>query len=100
MNEIDVIWLDDDLKDSRWAAKQLAVFKQNHFHIIPCSSVAEAMEQIHKSATRNVLLDVAMPNSPKEGLILLEYIKRSNPELRVVVLTNYPHHEDAVRAIK
>ncbi|WP_422104937.1 PD-(D/E)XK nuclease domain-containing protein [Winogradskyella sp.] len=94
---IRIIWADDDVE---FLNKAELLFNNYGFEIIKCSSIAQALRHVLLGESDNLLLDIKFPNSPKEGMIFLEQIKKINPELRVVLFTAYPETDDAVIAVK
>ncbi|MCH6561026.1 MAG: sigma-54-dependent Fis family transcriptional regulator [Myxococcales bacterium] len=62
------------------------------------ASVDEALQRIEQQVPDLVLLDVAMP--ARDGIELLEELRRSCPELPVIMMSGHGTIETAVRATK
>jgi two-component system nitrogen regulation response regulator NtrX len=65
---------------------------------VSAASADEALQKLESEALDLVLLDVAMPG--KDGIELLERLRRSWPELPVVMMSGHGTIETAVRATK
>jgi DNA-binding NarL/FixJ family response regulator len=51
--------------------------------------VGEATDSIHRLKPDAVILDIRMPGG--NGIDVLQHIKRDQPTLKVIMLTNYPY---------
>ena len=65
---------------------------------VSAGSVEEAIRKIEAQVPDLVLLDVAMP--ARDGIELLEWLRRSWPELPVIMMSGHGTIETAVRATK
>ncbi len=61
-------------------------------------SVSEAREAMHAAEYDLVTLDLAMPGP--SGMAFLREIRKTNPDLPVVILTGYPSVESAQEAVE
>lgn len=62
------------------------------------SNAAELMDKLHKQLPDIVILDISMPG--KSGLDVLKEIKKSYPEVEVLVLSMHPEERYAVRMFR
>jgi len=62
------------------------------------STGSQALDRLSKGAYDVVILDVSMPGG--SGLEVLKQIRRTWPELPVIILTMYPEEHYAIRALK
>jgi two-component system, NarL family, invasion response regulator UvrY len=61
-------------------------------------TAAEALRLVRENEYDLVLLDISLPD--RNGLELLELLKKSHPKLRVLMLSMYRENQYAIRAIK
>jgi two-component system, NarL family, invasion response regulator UvrY len=61
-------------------------------------TAAEAIRLVREHEYDLVLLDISLPD--RNGLELLEILKKSHPKLRVLMLSMYRENQYAIRAIK
>jgi len=90
-----VLVVDDDEGMRRALEESLA---RRGLHVVVAGNGKEAMEKMERATFDLVITDVRMPG--KDGMDLLNFVKRTNPLLPVIVITAYGTIEDAVRAIK
>ena len=69
-----------------------------HVQIREASDSREALKEIQSTKFDVVLLDINMPG--RSGLGLLEDIKASHPDLKVLIVSMYPEEQYAIRALK
>jgi len=62
------------------------------------SNGQEVLDKVWKNEYDVVLLDISMPG--RSGLDVLEELKRTKPELPVLVLSIYPEEQYAIRVLK
>lgn len=86
INPRKILWLEDS-QDVIDIFKP--VLEANNFSVSATKSVATALRQINNHQFDSLLLDIKFPNSPKEGMTFLEEIRRSHPELKIVVFSGY-----------
>lgn len=92
------ILLADDHELVRRGFKELLT---EHFPgaiVAEAESTRKAMELLDTDQWNVVLIDINMPG--RDGLDLLEDIKRAHPRLPVLVVSGYPEEEYAMRVLK
>lgn len=62
------------------------------------SSAQEALAEVERAQPDVVLMDLRMPEV--EGAQAIEWLRRAEPGVRVLVLTNYESDEDILRALQ
>jgi DNA-binding NtrC family response regulator len=72
--------------------------KQKGYNVLEASSGLKGIEEANKNIVDIVLTDYKMPD--KNGLEVLQEMKKSNPETSVVIITAFGTIEDAVKAMK
>ncbi|MTI48546.1 MAG: sigma-54-dependent Fis family transcriptional regulator [Firmicutes bacterium] len=90
------ILIADDEKNMIWALKK-ALSKEG-YNIISASNGVEALELFSKNVPSLVLLDLKMPKL--NGIEALKEMKKSNPEIPVIMLTAHGSAKTAVEAMK
>jgi two-component system nitrogen regulation response regulator NtrX len=90
-----VLIVDDEESIRRSVADVLA---DEGYVSVSAGSVEEAIQKIEAQVPDLVLLDVAMP--ARDGIELLEWLRRSWPELPVIMMSGHGTIETAVRATK
>jgi len=68
------------------------------FQVQKASSGKEATEILKNYGTELVLTDIRMPGM--DGLELLDWIKKKDPEIEVIIMTGHASVETAVNALK
>lgn len=86
----------DDESDMRWVLKSL--FAEEGFEVVEAGDGRQALAQVQSSDPDVVLSDVRMPEI--QGLDLLRELRRTRPELPVVLLSAVEDIATAVDAIK
>ncbi len=66
--------------------------------VAEAGSVEEALNEIAKVNVRVVVLDISMPGA--SGMYLLRLLKRTRPEIAVLMLSTYAEETYAIRALK
>jgi two-component system nitrogen regulation response regulator NtrX len=90
-----ILIVDDEESIRRSVADVLA---DEGYLSMSAGSVEEAIQKIEAQVPDLVLLDVAMP--ARDGIELLEWLRRSWPELPVIMMSGHGTIETAVRATK
>jgi two-component system NtrC family response regulator len=72
--------------------------KQKGYDVLEASSGSEGIRKAHDNIIDIVLTDYKMPD--KNGLEVLQEIRKNNPETSVVIITAFGTIEDAVKALK
>ena len=96
--EIIRILIVDDHAIVRAGLKQILIDDENLVVKGEADTAAEALHLIRENAFDLVLLDISLPD--RNGLELLEIIKKSHPKLCVLMLSMYRETQYAIRAIK
>lgn len=94
------ILLCDDHRVVRAGIRQMLSDAPEMQVLAEASTGEEAIELVrtHREALHVVLLDVALPG--RDGLDVLQALKRDHPKLAVLILSTYPEKQYAVRCIK
>lgn len=90
-----ILAVDDD---STFSQMIQAYLNKNGFEVSLAGNVNAALESIRKSPPDLVLSDYRMPG--KDGMEMLEEIRRTNPGLPLVLMTGFGDIRLAVRAMK
>jgi len=93
---IERILVVDDEKLIRWSLRKNLV--RAGYEVLEAEDGNRALEVLDEEGADLVLLDVRMPG--KDGLQVMEYVKRHYPEIAVVLMTAYSSVEGAVDAMK
>ena len=73
--------------DSLFMRKVLKDILGKGYEIVEADSGAKALEQFKKEKPDLTLLDIIMPEGEEEGLRVLETLKKSDPQTRVIMIT-------------
>ncbi|HBY66879.1 MAG TPA: sigma-54-dependent Fis family transcriptional regulator, partial [Flavobacteriaceae bacterium] len=80
-------------------AKMLATFlERKGFTVISCSNGAEGKERLKTEQFDLLISDLKLPDD--NGMSLLEHVKKTYPNTRVILMTGYAEVNTAVEAIK
>ena len=60
---------------------------EKEYEIVEADSGAKTLEQFKKEKPDLTLLDIIMPEGEEEGLRVLETLKKSDPQTRVIMIT-------------
>jgi two-component system, NarL family, invasion response regulator UvrY len=88
----------DDHEIFRRGVKQILADEFPQLEVGEARDARQALAAAHERAWDMVLLDINLPG--RSGLDLLDDLRRLNPRLPVVVLSNYPEADYALRALK
>jgi DNA-binding NtrC family response regulator len=91
-----VILIVDDDPAIRYAFQK--TFKSPPYQTLTASNGKEAIEILNNNQLSLIFMDVAMPELG--GLKALEKIKKSNPDIPVVIITGYGNMQTAIRAMQ
>ena len=94
----DNILIVDDEPDIRDTIS--AVLNDEGYETICASNAQEAQAIINKELPSLIILDIWMRDSTMDGLSLLNWIKDSNPEIPILMISGHGTVEIAVNAIK
>jgi DNA-binding NtrC family response regulator len=86
----------DDEEDTLDACTQ-ALTKED-YSIDTANRAIEALEKVEAKNYRVVIADIKMPGM--DGIELLQRIKKSNPQIEVIMITGYATIETAVKSMK
>ncbi len=54
-------------------------------------NTSDAIDLIRKKTPDIAIVDIRMPG--KGGIFVLEEVKKTNPEIIIIIFTNYPYHQ-------
>ncbi len=94
----DNILIVDDEPDIRDTIS--AVLNDEGYETICASNAQEAQAIMNKELPSLIILDIWMRDSTMDGLSLLNWIKDSNPEIPILMISGHGTVEIAVNAIK
>lgn len=75
-----------------------AYCKNESFQLVFASDGEEAIEIIRQGGINIVITDIRMPSI--SGEVVLDEVRRLNPEIPVIIMTSYSSIEDAVRFLR
>lgn len=84
--------------DERLRSRLATAFQQRGLDVREADDVASALQILEADDPELVLVDLRMPG--ESGLELIRYVKRHDPETRVVVLTGYGSIATALEAVR
>jgi two-component system NtrC family response regulator len=90
-----ILIIDDELNQREILA---GFFKKKNYSVDISGSGIEGIEKIKNKIFDLVLTDLKMPD--KDGLEVLEEVKKINPEISVIIMTAFGTVENAVKAMK
>ncbi|MFH1138864.1 MAG: sigma-54 dependent transcriptional regulator [Pseudomonadota bacterium] len=94
-NKTFVLIVDDSAETREILGRHLAGWG---FNTRAAANVSQAVQLIQNHRFDMVITDVVMPE--QDGFQLLRHVHENHKDLEVLVITGFPHIEDAVRAIK
>jgi len=74
------------------------VLASEGFEVLPATSVDDALKILETQIPEVLLIDVKMPE--RDGMSLMEEIKRTLPDLPIVVMSGYPTDETISESVK
>lgn len=92
------VFIVDDHPVVRFGLRTMLESEKNIFVTGTAGSAKEALVEIGKVQTDVVLMDLRMPEM--EGAEAIKELRRIQPEVRILVLTNYEADEDILRALQ
>ena len=92
---IDVLVVDDDAAIRRLLGSILA---RHQYKVVEAASGAEAMSLLRRSSFDIVLVDVILPD--RSGLDVLRWVRDSDIDVELIVLTGHADVETAVEAMR
>ena len=66
--------------------------------IYDVSTAKEAIEYVKNNSVELVILDISLPD--ENGIYVLEKIKKMNPNIKVIMLTNHPYVQYLIKCKK
>ncbi len=73
------------------------IFREEGYRVVTVENKTRAQKELRENFFNIALTDLMLPDGT--GLDLLEYIKRTNDETMVIVLTGFASLETSIRAI-
>jgi len=73
--------------DSLFMRKMLKDILADKYEIVEAETGSKAEQQIKKEKPDLTLLDIVMPEGEEEGLRVLKEIKKTDPQVRIVMIT-------------
>jgi DNA-binding NarL/FixJ family response regulator len=92
------IFIADDHRVVREGLKNIVEKTREMIVVAEASDGAEVLSKISKSAANVVLLDISMPGT--SGIETLKQLKSKYPKLPVLMLSQYPEDQYAMRALR
>lgn len=92
------VFIVDDHPVVRFGLKTMLESEKNILVTGTAGSAKEALAEIPRNKTDVVLMDLRMPEM--EGAEAIAELRRIQPEVRILVLTNYEADEDILRALQ
>lgn len=86
-----ILIIDDEEKIRKIYKQILSKAAKDRFEILEAASAREATNILIRQHVDLVLLDINMPE--ENGKVMFEVIKEYNPQLKVIVASVYPIHE-------
>jgi DNA-binding NtrC family response regulator len=93
---MDKILIVDDNKDLRFTLR--AILEGEGYEVIDVEDGDKAIREVKKDPPDLVLLDLKLPG--KDGLVILEEIKKLNSSISAIMLTGHAEVKSAVNAMK
>ncbi|MCS4433594.1 sigma-54-dependent transcriptional regulator [Aquiflexum gelatinilyticum] len=90
-----ILLIEDDITYSRIIRNFL---EKNNFQVQSANSISQAMPVIQSNWPNLIITDYRLPDGT--GLELLEQSTKNNPEINVILITNYSDIRIAVKAMK
>ena len=92
------ILIADDHPVVRQGIRQILNELEEETIIEEANNARELFAKLHKNDFDIILLDISMPD--RSGFDILDEIKRTKPDIPVLILTMYPQEQYAIRAFK
>ena len=74
------------------------LFREYGYYVVPCKNANDALSRLKETRVDVVLTDIMMPLV--SGIELLDLIRKTEPELPVILMTAYADLDTAVDAVK
>lgn len=90
-----ILVVDDDEDVREICVRMLAM---EGYHVETASSAEEVVEKIDLSRYNLTLTDIRMPG--QDGLSLVRWIRKLNPNMGIIVITGYPSIDSTIQALR
>jgi len=88
----------DDEKDIRFILNE--ILEENNYSVVSMGTIKEAEEFIKKNHFDLALLDVLLDEKSRDGLYLLNQIKKKNKNIPVIMMSGHANIQIAVNSVK
>jgi len=88
----------DDEKDIRFILNE--ILTENHYTVVSAGAIKEAESIIHNDHFDLALLDVLLDEKSRDGLYLLNQIKKKNKDIPVIMMSGHANIQIAVNSVK
>lgn len=88
------------IDDSESFCSDFRYFTRDIFDVVCSNNGDDGLTQVRMLAPDVVLLDMRFGNKAEEGLRILRQIKRVDPDLPVIIITDFPEVDHAVEAMR
>ena len=88
----------DDEKDIRFILNE--ILTENHYTIVSAGTIKEAESIINNDHFDLALLDVLLDEKSRDGLYLLNQIKKKNKDIPVIMMSGHANIQIAVNSVK
>ncbi|MEK9975326.1 MAG: sigma-54 dependent transcriptional regulator [Pelagibacteraceae bacterium] len=88
----------DDEKDIRFILNE--ILTENHYTVVSAGTIKEAESIINNDHFDLALLDVLLDEKSRDGLYLLNQIKKKNKDIPVIMMSGHANIQIAVNSVK
>ena len=88
----------DDEKDIRFILNEILI--ENHYTVVSAGTIKEAESIINNDHFDLALLDVLLDEKSRDGLYLLNQIKKKNKDIPVIMMSGHANIQIAVNSVK
>ncbi len=88
----------DDEKDIRFILEE--ILSENKYSVVTIGTIKEAEDYINQNTFDLALLDVLLDERSRDGLYLLNLIKKKNKDLPVIMMSGHANIQIAVNSVK
>ncbi len=88
----------DDEKDIRFILEE--ILTENNYSVVTVGTIKDAEDYIDKNTFDLALLDVLLDEKSRDGLYLLNLIKKKNKDLPVIMMSGHANIQIAVNSVK
>ncbi len=88
----------DDEKDIRFILNE--ILTENHYTVVSAGTIKEAESTINNDHFDLALLDVLLDEKSRDGLYLLNQIKKKNKDIPVIMMSGHANIQIAVNSVK